>query len=347
MKSSRKNTTSKAAAASRAAGRQRKLGKLEKLEKPDTQIQTHTQTDAHRRSHPDAGVSAPEAVERDAGMRHKRARMEHLHMSVVTYAKQMNVSPVTVYAWESGTRRIPYEVLNALESRYGISTSWLLNGTEPMLIERRAESASAVERDRVQKSKAQQTQQTQQAHQRQQTQQARTASTEEEERSAWEQLSVIRTAVQEAGDALASLSRRILTLDLTRTRSTRFPLMESGVSAGPPVSTSDDTVTVDIVDFLVSNPDSTFFVNVIGDSMKDIGIYDGDTLIIDRAITPKSGEIIVARVFNELTVKRFVRNGKRVILAAENRAHKNIEVTEDMDFSIIGVVTTSIKKFRR
>ncbi|MFN5867640.1 MAG: helix-turn-helix domain-containing protein, partial [Candidatus Kapaibacterium sp.] len=120
MKSSRKNTTSKAAAASRAAGRQRKLGKLEKL---DTQIQTHTQTDAHRRSHPDAGVSAPEAVERDAGMRHKRARMEHLHMSVVTYAKQMNVSPVTVYAWESGTRRIPYEVLNALESRYGISTS--------------------------------------------------------------------------------------------------------------------------------------------------------------------------------------------------------------------------------
>lgn len=344
MKSSRKNTTSKAAAASRAAGRQRKLGKLEKL---DTQIQTHTQTDAHRRSHPDAGISAPEAVERDAGMRHKRARMEHLHMSVVAYAKQMNVSPVTVYAWESGTRRIPYEVLNALESRYGISTSWLLNGTEPMLIERRAESASAVERDRVQKSKAQQTQQTQQAHQRQQTQQARTASTEEEERSAWEQLSVIRTAVQEAGDALASLSRRILTLDLTRTRSTRFPLMESGVSAGPPVSTSDDTVTVDIVDFLVSNPDSTFFVNVIGDSMKDIGIYDGDTLIIDRAITPKSGEIIVARVFNELTVKRFVRNGKRVILAAENRAHKNIEVTEDMDFSIIGVVTTSIKKFRR
>ncbi|MFM8568884.1 MAG: helix-turn-helix domain-containing protein [Candidatus Kapaibacterium sp.] len=262
---------------------------------------------------------AADAAEREAGSRHKRARTEHLGMSVAAYAKRMKVSPVTVYAWESGTRRIPHEVLSVLESRYGVSTSWLLNGTEPMLLE-----------------SAQQTQERTQERMQER----------EDDPSAWDQLSVIRAAVQEAGDALASLSRRILTLDLARTRSTRFPLMESGVSAGPPVSTSDDTVTVDIVDFLVSNPDSTFFVNVIGDSMKDIGIYDGDTLIIDRSITPKSGEIIVARVFNELTVKRFVRNGKRVILAAENRAHKNIEVTEDMDFSIIGVVTTSIKKFR-
>ena len=261
-------------------------------------------------------VNSSDAAEQEAGSRHKRARTEHLGMSVAAYAKQMKVSPVTVYAWESGTRRIPHDVLGMLESRYGISTSWLLNGTEPMLLE----SAQRMQ-ERMQER--------------------------EDDSSAWDQLSVIRAAVQEAGDALAGLSRRILTLDLARTRSTRFPLMESGVSAGPPVSTSDDTVTVDIVDFLVSNPDSTFFVNVIGDSMKDIGIYDGDTLIIDRSITPKSGEIIVARVFNELTVKRFVRNGKRVILAAENRAHKNIEVTEDMDFSIIGVVTTSIKKFRR
>ncbi|MFM8439294.1 MAG: helix-turn-helix domain-containing protein, partial [Candidatus Kapaibacterium sp.] len=268
-----------------------------------------------------------DAAEREAGSRHKRARTEHLGMSVATYAKRMKVSPVTVYAWESGTRRIPHEVLSVLESRYGVSTSWLLNGTEPMLLESAQQMQERIQ-ERIQERMQERMQE------------------REDDSSAWDQLSVIRAAVQEAGDALASLSRRILTLDLARTRSTRFPLMESVVSAGPPVSTSDAPVNVDIVDFLVSNPDSTFFVNVIGDSMKDIGIYDGDTLIIDRSITPKSGEIIVARVFNELTVKRFVRNGKRVILAAENRAHKNIEVTEDMDFSIIGVVTTSIKKFR-
>jgi DNA polymerase V len=252
------------------------------------------------------------------GTRHKTAREEVLKMSVAEYSKRMRVSAVSVYAWESGTRSIPHEVLHALEVQHGISTSWIHNGTEPMLIHHAAKSGKR-----------------------------NTHEQEADTTSALEQLQAIHEYLQRAGKAISTLSREVLVVNPLRKITTRFPLMASSVSAGSPVSTSDDTVTVDIVDFLVSNPDHTFFVNVVGDSMKDIGIYDGDTLIIDRSIIPKSGEIIVARVFNELTVKRFVRNGKRVILAAENKAHKNIEVTEDMDFSIIGVVTTSIKKFRR
>ncbi len=253
----------------------------------------------------------------------------------------MNVSAVSVYAWEKGSRSIPSEVMHELETRYNISTSWLHNGTEPMMLTRAADAQALQHAADVASS-------------------ARSLATSGEMvldsvrsvlqqfkgDAAMEQLQAVRDYLERAGTVLSSLSREVFSLNTGTKHQTRFPLMSSSVSAGSPVSTSDETVSVDIVEFLVNNPEHTFFVNVVGDSMKDIGIYDGDTLIIDRSIVPKSGEIIVARVFNELTVKRFVRNGKRVLLAAENKAHKNIEVTEDMDFSIIGVVTTSIKKFR-
>ncbi len=262
------------------------------------------------------------SISRQIGARHKQARTEVLKMTVTDYCKRFAVASASVYAWENGTRSIPVEVMRELETRYRISTSWLCNGTEPMLLAStelgQAEDISQALRQMLGNSAA----------------------------ITLEQLQSLNDYVQRAGKNLSSLSREVFSIDHNKARTTRFPLMTSSVSAGSPVSTSDDTVSVDIVEFLVNNPEHTFFVNVVGDSMKDIGIYDSDTLIIDRSIVPKSGEIIVARVFNELTVKRFVRNGKRVILAAENKAHKNIEVTEDMDFSIIGVVTTSIKKFR-
>ncbi len=279
------------------------------------------------------------AVAAEIGARHKKARVEVLKMSVAEYSAEMQVASASVYAWENGTRSIPTEILRALELSYNISTSWIYNGTEPMLLRRATEhEATAGQSDM--------------AHKRKQESKNTAAPSiqsmlEDSASATLEQLQAINDYLQRAGKAISTLSREVFSLDNSGPRLTRFPLMDSSVSAGSPVSTSDDTVSVDIVEFLVNNPEHTFFVNVVGDSMKDIGIYDSDTLIIDRSIVPKSGEIIVARVFNELTVKRFVRNGKRVILAAENKAHKNIEVTEDMDFSIIGVVTTSIKKFRR
>ncbi len=286
----------------------------------DKQAKLSTQASQQKQASAQAqGMSIAEQI----GARHKTARTEVLKMSVTEYSKRFHVAAASVYAWENGTRSIPSEVLRSLESEHDISTSWIYNGTEPMLIRRGVQAASSEKAPSIQ------------------------SMLETSASATLEQLQAINEYLQRAGKAISSLSREVFTLDPERHRNTRFPLMASSVSAGSPVSTSDDTVSVDIVEFLVNNPEHTFFVNVVGDSMKDIGIYDSDTLIIDRSIVPKSGEIIVARVFNELTVKRFVRNGKRVILAAENKAHKNIEVTEDMDFSIIGVVTTSIKKFRR
>ena len=78
--------------------------------------------------------------------------------------------------------------------------------------------------------------------------------------------------------------------------------------------------------------------------MTDAGISDGDTLIVDCAIQPKSGQIVIAKVFGELTVKRYIDDGSQhPILRAENEAYNDIDITEEMDFSIVGVVTSCIK----
>jgi len=125
----------------------------------------------------------------------------------------------------------------------------------------------------------------------------------------------------------------------------RIPLLSLAVSAGAPTA-SDDTIEreIDLAEMLLEHPDSTYFIRVVGDSMNDAGISDGDTLIVDCAVQPKPGQVVIAKVFGELTVKRYVVAGGRPLLRAENKRFKDIEITQDMDFSIVGVVTSCIKK---
>ena len=109
---------------------------------------------------------------------------------------------------------------------------------------------------------------------------------------------------------------------------------------------ADDTIEreIDLADMLLEHPESTYFIRVVGDSMTDAGISDGDTLIVDCAIQPRSGQIVIAKVYGELTVKRYLTVEGRPILRAENRRYKDIEITADMDFTIVGVVRSCIKK---
>lgn len=126
----------------------------------------------------------------------------------------------------------------------------------------------------------------------------------------------------------------------------RLPLYESAVAAGFP-SPADDEMDrkLDLNEYLVQRPATTFFVKVAGDSMINAGIHDGDILVVDRSIEPRTGKIVIAAVDGDLTVKRLHQSGNTISLLPENEKYRPIEISESGELHIWGVVTSVIKKF--
>ena len=125
-----------------------------------------------------------------------------------------------------------------------------------------------------------------------------------------------------------------------------IPLFEGGVSAGFPSPAQDFSEhSIDLNLELIKNPASTFFTRVSGDSMKDLGISDGDLLVIDKSLTPKDGKIAVCFIDGEFTLKKIKLEKQTCWLVAANKNYEPIEVTEDNDFIVWGIVTFSIKNF--
>lgn len=125
-----------------------------------------------------------------------------------------------------------------------------------------------------------------------------------------------------------------------------LPLFSSRISAGFP-SPADDYVEdmLDLQKLLVEHPAATFYLRVSGDSMSGAGILSGDILVVDRSIDPIHDHIVVASIDGDLTVKRLHRRGHRVALLPENPAYQPIEITEDRDFRLWGVVSGVVRKF--
>ncbi len=121
------------------------------------------------------------------------------------------------------------------------------------------------------------------------------------------------------------------------------PLFVTSVSAGFP-SPADDFVEdkLDLNDLLITHPSATFFIRVDGDSMLGAGITSGDILIVDRARQSVDGNIIIAVLDGELTVKRMRIDGGRVVLMPESPDFPPIVVTPEMQFDVWGVVTSVI-----
>lgn len=124
-----------------------------------------------------------------------------------------------------------------------------------------------------------------------------------------------------------------------------IPIFEGSVQAGHP-SPADEAMDLDLNlhDFLVKNPNQTFCVKAIGESMKDAGILSGDVMLVDRAIEPKNRSIVLAVINSEFTVKRVNVSEQKLYLMPENENFSPIEITEDMDFKVWGVVTYVIHK---
>lgn len=123
------------------------------------------------------------------------------------------------------------------------------------------------------------------------------------------------------------------------------PLLASNIPAGFP-SPAQDYIeeTLDLNEFLIKHPSATYFVRVDGYSMIDSGIFPDDILIVDRALEAISNKVIIAVLNGELTVKRLVIKDEIYYLKPDNPEFDTIEVTQDDQFSVWGVVTYVIHK---
>ena len=122
-------------------------------------------------------------------------------------------------------------------------------------------------------------------------------------------------------------------------------LAEEGISAGFP-SPADDfkEIRISLDKELVKNKDATFYARVDGDSMTGAGLEDGDLLVIDRSLNPENGKIAICLVDGEFTVKRIKKEKNKLYLMPENKKYKQIELKEENELIIWGVVEYVIKK---
>ena len=127
--------------------------------------------------------------------------------------------------------------------------------------------------------------------------------------------------------------------------STRYklPVFLGRLPAGFP-SPADDYIEgkLDLNRHLIKHPAATFFVRVTGDSMTGAGIHSGDLLIVDRSLEAVDGNVIVAALDGDLTVKRLRTRDGALSLVPESRDYQPIDITEQQSFEIWGVVTNVI-----
>lgn len=104
---------------------------------------------------------------------------------------------------------------------------------------------------------------------------------------------------------------------------------------------------IDLTEMLVEDHAATFIVRAAGHSMTNAGISDGDELLVDRSKSPQDGDVVIAVLDGELTIKRLVVDGATIILRAESRDHPDIIVNELSELTIWGVATYCIHHLNR
>jgi len=126
-----------------------------------------------------------------------------------------------------------------------------------------------------------------------------------------------------------------------------LPLAGTAIAAGFPSPAEEYLdLALDLNKELIKHPAATFYARVKGDSMVDAGIQDGDLLVIDKALEPKDGAIAVCYLDGEFTVKRLAVQEEGVFLMPANAEFKPIQITEENEFLVWGIVAYVIHKPR-
>lgn len=129
-----------------------------------------------------------------------------------------------------------------------------------------------------------------------------------------------------------------------------LPYADSGIKAGFPSPTQDYlTESIDLNKTLIRHTETTFYAKVSGDSLNDIGISDGDIVIIDKSLETQNGDYVAAFIDGEFTLKQFKLDEANncAWLVPANKKYNLIKVTEDNDFMVWGVITSAIKRFHK
>jgi SOS-response transcriptional repressor LexA len=127
-------------------------------------------------------------------------------------------------------------------------------------------------------------------------------------------------------------------------RLSAIPVFES-VSAGFFAPATENRYEISLEHYLIDEPQDTYFVKVIGDSMKNVGLLSGDFVIVDKSkIDPRDGEIIIAETDEGVTVKRFRKEGVKIRLQPENENYPNIIPQTEM--RVLGSVIGSFRKMK-
>jgi len=122
-------------------------------------------------------------------------------------------------------------------------------------------------------------------------------------------------------------------------------MLRSAVPAGFP-SPADDYVEqrISLDEHLIQHRESTFFMRVAGNSMNGLGIYDGDLLVIDRALPATHGCVVIAVLDGEFTVKQLLHTPEGQVLHAAHPGYPDTLIKPEQDFSVWGVVSWNIHK---
>jgi DNA polymerase V len=140
-------------------------------------------------------------------------------------------------------------------------------------------------------------------------------------------------------------SLQIFTYQLSENQ---YNIAVSQISAGFPAYAENfktDPISIDKV--LVSHPESTFIIQVSGESMTDAGIFPNSYIVVDTSLKPKDKSIVVARYGDDFLVKRLHYHDDFAVLKAENslRNFPDIRLDSETDFEIWGVVVGEFKRF--
>jgi DNA polymerase V len=123
-------------------------------------------------------------------------------------------------------------------------------------------------------------------------------------------------------------------------------LLRGTVQAGFPSPAEDlGAQRIDLAQLLIKHSQATYFLKASGQSMTEAGIFDGDILVVDRAIKPRNTHIVVAIVDGEFTVKQLYQRAGRMKLKAANPTYPDITPKDGQIIEVWGVVTATIKQF--